>query len=175
MTKAAEEFQKSICDVEVLLKILVKMMSSELEQDQIHILKRAGLVIAMATWETYIKDCARELYAKRLEMLSGFEGVPIDKYRATFDKDLEHFYNPNTERTREFFLVHLKRNVTTHWAEAQFQLDKWIEKRGEAAHVAPKKGNNEEHLLSKKELEKIVEGLIRLVEVMENALSEPWP
>jgi hypothetical protein len=72
MTQAAEDFAKSIHDAEILLEIFdyTSKQDSKFSPDKSDVLKRAGLILAMASWETYSKNCLRELVTMRAGEIS---------------------------------------------------------------------------------------------------------
>ena len=65
MSKASETFAQAIRDAENLLthfnKLNVKPPPAENE-----VLKRAGLIMAMTAWETYVEDRIQEAASERL-------------------------------------------------------------------------------------------------------------
>lgn len=175
MTKASEAFNRSIRDAEELLKRF------EVENDSINtgprngeVLKRAGLVMALAAWETYVKDRVREELSIWLQSV---DGSPIGKFvRKRLDEDLKRFFNPNSEKTRRLFLDYFDVDITQGWtwmnydvASARKALDALISKRGSAAHQA----NTSEHAsagphqIKRDELEKGIRFLKGLVKASE--------
>jgi len=92
MTKAADAFDRSILDTEDLLaRFDVEKMSSNGKNGEV--LKRAGLVMALAAWETYVKDRVTDEFDVWLQSV---EGSPIGKFvRKRLEQDLKRFFNPN--------------------------------------------------------------------------------
>jgi len=101
MTEAAEAFNRAIKDAEELLARFDEEKSTTNGRNP-EVLKRAGLVMALAAWETYIKDRIRG----ELDVwLQAVEGSPVGKFiRKRLEEDLKRFFNPNSERTRKLFL-----------------------------------------------------------------------
>lgn len=146
MNKAANAFSRSILDAEGLLNRFDAENVSTNGKDG-EVLKRAGLVMALAAWETYIKDRVRDEFDVWLQPV---EGSPIGKFvRKRLEEDLKRFFNPNSDKTRRLFLDYFEVDITTEWVwdnydslAAKKALDILISKRGNAAHQA----NTSEHL-----------------------------
>jgi hypothetical protein len=177
MTQAADNFRKAIHDAEVILKLIddEKTKKTEDLRVDLDVMKRAGLILALTAWETYVKDCVRE----KIEfMLAGLGTSPVACIvREQMEVDLRHFNTPDTGKTRKIFKDYVRKDVTVNWKLTQTDLDKWIELRGEAAHRAPKKvdenGVISPHLISRDKLEKVINGLKKLVEATETELAKP--
>ena len=176
MTKASEAFDRSICDAEELLMRFEAERATTNHPQKGEVLKRAGLVIALAAWETYVKDRVRDEISVWLQSV---EGSPIGKFvRRRLEEDLKRFFNPNSERTRRLFLDYFEVDITKEWswdnydtASAKKTLDALIAKRGDAAHQA----NTSEHLsaqphkVKREELDKGIRFLKGLVHASERA------
>jgi hypothetical protein len=177
MTQAAENFLKTIHDADVILKLIddEKMKPAGAVRVDLDVMKRAGLILALTSWETYVKDCVRE----KIEfMLAGLGNSPVACIvREQMEVDLKHFNTPDTGKTRKIFKDYVRKDVTVNWKQTQTELDKWIELRGEAAHRAPKKvdenGAIAPHLISRDKLEKVICGLKKLVSATEAELAKP--
>jgi len=57
---------------------------------------------------------------------------------------MKRFHNPNSEKTAKLFKDYFGKDVTTAWTcnpggalQARKNLDKWVQRRGEAAHRSP--------------------------------------
>jgi hypothetical protein len=172
-TKAAEEFDKSIRDADIILEIFdeISRPGGSFSPDKSDVLKRAGLIVAMAAWETYVKECVAEKVDEIASELSKWYSPAADTLKERLGKELKHFSNPNTERTCKLFEEFAGKKVTLQWKMTQTDLDAWIVLRGIAAHVAPKRGNPHPHLLDKKKLRRIIDGLKKLVDATEAALT----
>lgn len=175
MTQAADNFQKTIQDATVLLPLIdEKTKTKGATQVDLDVLKRAGLILALTSWETYVKDCVRE---KIDLMLAGIGNSPVACIvREQMEVDLRHFNTPDTGKTRKIFKDYVRKDVTVTWKKTQTDLDKWIELRGEAAHRAPKKtdenGAISPHLISRAKLDQVITGLKKLVEATEAELAK---
>ena len=170
MTKASKAFFRSIRDAEELLKRFDDERATAIHPQDGEVLKRAGLVMALAAWETYIKDRVREEISVWLQSV---DGSPIGKFvRRRLEEDLKRFFNPNSERTRRLFLDYFEVDITKEWAwdnydmaSAKKTLDALIAKRGDAAHQAntSEYPNAEPHKVKREDLEKGIRFLKGLV------------
>ncbi|MCB1242875.1 MAG: HEPN domain-containing protein [Verrucomicrobiales bacterium] len=175
MSKAFDAFQRSIRDAEELLARYDAEKSTSKGQSG-EVLKRAGLVMALAAWETYVKSRIEEEFNTWLQAA---EGSPVGKFvRRRLDEDLKRFFNPNSERTRRIFIDYFDVDITKEWiwdnfdsAASKKTLDTLIAKRGDAAHranTAPH-ASAEPHQVRREELEKGIRFLRGLVAAMEKA------
>jgi hypothetical protein len=175
MTKAAEAFERSIRDAEDLLARFDAEKAGPNGQNG-EVLKRAGLVMALAAWETYVKDRIRSEFDVWLQAV---DGSPIGKFvRRRLEEDLKRFFNPNSERTRRLFIDYFEVDITKEWAwlnydapTAKKTLDALIAKRGDAAHQANTAihPSAEPHKVKREELEKGIRFLKGLVAATEKA------
>ena len=69
MSKAKITFESSIKDAEDLLAHFDSMPKPPPENAEV--LKRAGLVMALTAWETYVEDRVREEVQARLRVVNG--------------------------------------------------------------------------------------------------------
>lgn len=173
MSEAGKAFARSINDAEELLrKFDTENNNSPSKCGEI--LKRAGMVIAMASWETYVKDRVKEEFEVYLKPLQGsLVGRFVQK---KLTEDLKRFYNPNVDRTKKIFLDYFEVDVTQGWAwnnydisQAKKNLNLLVSKRGEAAHQA-KTSNIPEcdpHIVKRDDLEKAIRFLKGLVTATE--------
>ena len=176
MTKAFEAFNRSIRDAEELLQRFDAERATTNRPQSGEVLKRAGLVMALAAWETYIKDRVRDEISVWLQAV---EGSPIGKFvRKRLEEDLKRFFNPNAERTRRLFLDYFDVDITKEWVWANYDaaaakkaLDTLIGKRGDAAHQAntSEHPSNEPDQVKREELEKGIRFLKGLVAASEKA------
>jgi hypothetical protein len=169
MSDAAIAFEQSIKDAEELLTRFDEENASPVGHNP-ETLKRAGLVMAMAAWETYVKDRISEEFDVWLKSV---DGSPVGKFvRQRLNEDLKRFFNPNSEKTKRLFLDYFEVDITQGWVwhnydslQARKALDVIVAKRGDAAHKANKstKSNAEPHLVKRDELEKAIRFLKGLV------------
>jgi len=175
MTKAFDAFERAIRDAEDLLarhdaeKTVPNGHNGE-------VLKRAGLVMALAAWETYVKD---RLQSEIDTWLQAVEGSPLGKFvRRRLEEDLKRFFNPNAERTRRIFIDYFDVDITKDWVWENYDsstskkvLDSLVAKRGDAAHKANTAlhASAEPHKVKRDQLEKGIRLLKGLVAATEKA------
>jgi hypothetical protein len=177
MSRSSTTFASSIEDATTLLAHFDVLHKQNAETAEV--LKRAGLVMALTAWETYIEDRVQEAVGARLKAV---EGSPIGKFVASrLAEELKRFNNPNSEKTRRIFLDYLEVDVCASWKWLHFdpptakkRLDELIAKRGDAVHRSKPiaVGAASPHLVNRDELEKAIRFLKGLVEVTERALTE---
>ena len=178
MSRASTAFESLIEDATVLLQHFDSIHKQSPESAEV--LKRAGLVMALTAWETYVEDRILEAVQSRLRAVNG---SPIGKFvTAKLEEELKRFHNPTSEKTRKLFLDYLEVDVTTSWKWLNFDpvlarktLDELLAKRGDAVHRSkPSNGGlPAPHLVKREELEKAVRFLKGLVEATDKALLEP--
>lgn len=170
MSEAAKSFARSINDAQELLDRFDEENGKPSAKSS-ETLKRAGMVVAMAAWETYVKDRIKEEFNIYLKPL---EGSLVGRFvQKKLKEDLKRFYNPNTDRTKRLFLDYFEVDVTQGWAWNNYDipltkttLNNLISKRGDAAHQANTSTNynSEPHLIKRDELEKAIRFLKGLVD-----------
>ena len=174
MGRASDSFSESIKDAEELLSRFDEEHKNKTPHNS-EALKRASLIMALAAWETYVKDRFCEEFEA---WLGPVKGSPIGKFVAKRkDEDLKRFFNPNSERTARLFSDYFELDITRHWEwvnykpnDARKQLDALIAKRGSAAHKAntTRKAGADPHLVRREELEKAIRFLKGLVGACES-------
>ena len=160
MSEAAKAFNSSIKDAQELLD----RFDDENINGSKHspeTLKRAGMVMAMAAWETYLKDRIKEEFEVWLKPV---DGSPLGRFvQRKLNEDLKRFYNPNSDRTKQLFKSYFEIDITEGWywdnyspPQAKKALNELISKRGNAAHQANTSVGHEAtpHLVKREELEK---------------------
>lgn len=177
MSKALETFESSIKDAEELLILYKERPKTSAESWEV--LKRAGLVMAMTAWETYVEDRVREEVQKRLKVLNGSHAGEF--MLARLEEELKRFHNPSSDKTRKLFLDYLKVDVALEWKWAPYEpqkvksmLDEWISKRGDAVHRSRPPSGGESpapHPVKKDDLEKAIRFIKNLVAATDRALS----
>ena len=96
MSKAFTTFESTIKDAEDLLAHFDAM--SKPAPPNAEVLKRAGLVMALTAWETYVEDRAREDVTRRLRAVSGSY---VGKFVvARLEEELKRFHNPTADKTK---------------------------------------------------------------------------
>jgi len=172
-SRAATAFLEAIKDAEELLKHFDDI-NSKPPPPSAEVLKRAGLIMALTAWETYVEDRAKEALDARLDVL---QGSPVAKFVETkFHEEIKRLNNPTSEKTRKLFEDYVGMDVTTKWswsgvqpADARKTLDHYLTKRGTAAHRSDAAGTTQGHLVKREELSKVIKFLRQLVESTETA------
>jgi hypothetical protein len=176
VSKARTTFDSSIQDAEVLLGHF-DSLNTKPPPDNLEVLKRAGLIMALTAWETYVEDRAREEVNARLSSDGGNHLAKLVVGR--LEAELKRFHNPNSDKTRQLFVDYLEIDVTKYWEwtnvdtnKAKKTLDDLIAKRGDAVHRSkpPSTGAPAPHLVKREDLEKAIRFMKCLVDATERAL-----
>lgn len=178
MSKAIQGFEYSIKDAEELLAHLDGINANPPPPSS-EVLKRAGLVMALTAWETYVEDRLIEEMHKKLAIVQGsYLGDFILK---KLHADLKSFHNPTSDKTKKIFMDYLGFDVTEGWRWSNYEPDKarstlnqWIKKRGEAAHRSKpiSTGVLAPHLIKRDELEKVIRFIRDLVKSTDCYINE---
>lgn len=176
MSRASNTFLSSIEDATTLLAHFDNLHKQNAETAEV--LKRAGLVMALTAWETYVEDRAMEAVTARLKALSG---SPIGFFvKNKLTEELKRFHNPTSDKTKKLFLDYLQVDVTAGWkwqnfdtATAKKTLDDFIGRRGDAVHRSKPVtvGAPAPHLVKRDDLDKAIRFLRGLVDATERALD----
>jgi hypothetical protein len=177
MSVAYKSFEFSIKDAEELLGHF-DAINFNPPPSNAEVLKRAGLVMALTAWETYVEDRLVEEMKKRLLVVSGsYIGEFVDR---KLKQELKSFHNPNAEKTRRLFNEYLNIDVTLGWQWSNFDsekvqkaLNQWIAKRGDAVHRSKpvSAGQTAPHLIRRDELEKAIRFIKELVKATDTYIS----
>jgi hypothetical protein len=140
------------------------------------VLKRAGLIMALTAWETYVEDRDAEALEERIKSMAGSSFGNL--VRKKFHEDLKKLNNPNSTKTFNLFMDYLGLDVTQYWTWTNMdvkmikqRLDDLLSKRGDAVHrsraaaACPQNG----HLVKREELDKGIKFLKTLVEKTEKS------
>lgn len=178
MSEAKISFDNGIQDAEDLLEHFDSIYTNP-PPENAEVLKRAGLVMALTAWETYVEDRVQEGLNKKIAAVAGsYTGNFIQKRLQT---DLKQFHNPNAERTKRLFLEYLEVDITLGWnwantdpIKAKKLLNEWIGKRGDAVHRSKPVNNGAPipHLIKRDELAKVIRFIKELVNATEMHLNE---
>ncbi len=176
MSRASNTFLSSIEDATILLGHFDALHKQNAETAEV--LKRAGLVMALTAWETYVEDRATEAVTARLKALNG---SPVGNFVSTkLAEELKRFHNPTSDKTRKLFLDYLQVDVCEGWKWAHYDpagakkaLDDLISRRGDAVHRSKPVtvGVLAPHLVKRDDLEKAIRFLKGLVEATDQALD----
>lgn len=172
MSRAADFFATSIKDAEELLAHYDKLEKQSPEDGEV--LKRAGLVMAMTAWETYVEDRLQEDVNARIQ---GFNGSSVGNFvRRKLEEEIKRLHNPDTEKTRRLFREFLDIDVTAGWKWDNFQppeakktLDRYLSIRGEVVHRS--KQSAAPHPVKRPDLDKAIRFLKGLVAATEKTLD----
>lgn len=178
MSQARTTFDSAIRNAEILLEYFDEA-NTHPPPENTEVLKRAGLVMALTAWETYVEDLARELVGGQLA--ESRDGHLTRLVLGRLESELKRFHNPNSEKTRQLFVDYLSIDVTRGWKwggyspeSAMAKLNELLEKRGDAVHRAkPLRADTPApHLVKREDLEKAIRFLKRLVDATERAVIE---
>jgi hypothetical protein len=177
MSQAKLAFDYSIKDAEELLA-LFDAINANPPPANAEVLKRAGLVMALTAWETYVEDRITEAMNIRLGAVAGsYVGDFIHK---KLHQDLKQFHNPSSDKTKRLFLEYVGIDVTLGWTwantdpeRARKSLNDWISKRGDAVHRSKPINNGapQAHLIRRDDLEKVIRFIKELVKATEAYLD----
>ena len=155
----------------------IDLMKKNTRPESAEVLKRAGLIMALTAWETYVEDRITEEMESRLKVVNGsYLGHFV---LARLKDELKRFHNPNSDKTKRIFLDFTGIDVTAKWewqhfdpVKAKKTLDELIAKRGDAVHrsKAATNGSPAPHLIKREELEKEIKFIKNLVEANDQAL-----
>ena len=169
MSRAYQTFEYSIKDAEELLDHF-NAINNNPPPPNAEVLKRAGLVMALTAWETYVEDRLEEEMSKKLAVVTG--SYVGDFVLKKLNQDLKQFHNPTSDKCKRIFQEYLGFDVTEGWTWANFEPEKarstlnaWINKRGDAVHRSKPATNGAPgpHLVKKEDLEKLIRFIKDLV------------
>jgi RiboL-PSP-HEPN len=177
MTKSRKSFDAGIKDAELMLE-LYKVHPKESPESG-EALKRAGLVLALTAWETYIEDLIAERVDAYTQVLHGSPAGTFMKKR--LEIELKQFHNPNSAKTQKLFKDFLEIDITEEWHWDNFditkvkeRLDHYLSMRGDAVHrarVVEAGVPSAPHIVKKDDLDKAIRFLKGLVDATERRFS----
>ena len=178
MSNAQISFEQSIQEAKSILKFYDDLNKENKNSKELEVLKRAGLVIALSAWETYVEDRVEEEVQTMLNRNPDLKTSRFMKNK--LEIELKGFHNPNSEKTNKLFLDYLDIDISEKWCvnglkpnATKAKLNKLLEKRGEAAHRAKiKETSKNPDLIKIEELRKAVSFLEGLVKAIDKALDE---
>jgi hypothetical protein len=174
-SQSAATFLVSIRDAEDLLAH--HAASGQPPPPSAEVLKRAGLVMALTAWETYVEDRVAESVNFRF---GGDASQPAIFMMAKLKEELKRFHNPTSDKTRNLFRDYLGIDVVSEWRwqhmdpeKACDKLDNLLKKRGDAVHRSrvAQPGPTPPHLVTKDELERAIRFIKELVAATERAIG----
>jgi hypothetical protein len=111
MSKASTTFDVSIEDAATLLRLFDEVHKTAPERAEV--LKRAGLVMALTAWETYIEDRLNEAVQIRLRAVAGSSIGHFVSHK--LEDELKRLHNPTPEKVKQLFVDFLEVDVTARW------------------------------------------------------------
>ena len=178
MSTSKPSFDFSIQEAESILGFYDELNGVNQRAKELEVLKRAGLIIALTAWETYVEDRIEESVAKLLAPVSD---TSVAKFMLMKLRDeLKKFHTPNSEKTKKLFSDYLDIDIYQAWAwnhydlpKVKVKLDSLVSRRGEAAHRAKSAalGLDQPDLIKIDELRKSISFLKKLVETTDNFLE----
>lgn len=179
MSRAGETFNQSILDAENLLRHF-NTLNTKPPPPEIEVLKRAGLIMAMTAWETYVEDRVSEASTDRLKGLA--DSSIASFVESKLADEVKRLHNPTSDKTIQLFRDFAGVDLTDKWTWNNFdakavreRLNQLMKLRGDVVHrsrsINP--GPPQAHPVTKEELEKAIRFLKNLVLATEVALAEP--
>lgn len=173
---AAENFSQSILDAENLLKHF-NTLNTKPPPPELEVLKRAGLIMAMTAWETYVEDRVLEATDKRL---NGLHDTSIAKLvRFKLDEEIKRLNNPTSDKVIQLFRDYVGLDLKEKWIWNNYdaktvreRLNQYMKLRGDVVHRSRPvtSGAPNAHPVTKEELEKAIRFLKDLVQATEKVL-----
>jgi len=180
-SKASLTFSESIKDAENLLAHFITL-NPEKPPPETEVLKRAGLVMAMTAWETYVEDRLTEV---AVEKLKGIGDPHIAGYvQGRLIDEISRLHNPTSAKTIQLFKDFAGVDLSNAWTwnhmdalSARKRLDDYIKLRGDVVHRSRKSqpGPTPPHPVNKDDLLKAIRFLKELVNATDKALRVIGP
>jgi hypothetical protein len=176
MSKSGDVFAESILDAENLLQHF-NTLNTQPPPPELEVLKRAGLIMAMTAWETYVEDRVSEALGERLASIA--DGSIASLLEHKLAEEIKRLHNPTSQKTITLFRDYGGVDLTERWSwnnvdatSARERLDSYIRLRGDVVHRSRpiSRGTPVAHPVTKIELEKAVKFLKCLVQATESAL-----
>lgn len=174
MSQANDVFQSAIKDAENLLQHF-NSLNSQPPPPETEVMKRAGLIMAMTAWETYVEDRVLEHAKGRLEKLNDRAIALL--VESKLNEEIKRLHNPTSEKTIQLFLDYAGVDLSHHWKWNHFDikavkdsLNRYMRLRGEVVHRSVTLKPGQPQAVTKDELEKLIRFLKNLVGATEKAL-----
>lgn len=177
MSKAGDTFAQSICDAENLLSHF-NTLNTKPPPPELEVLKRAGLIMAMTAWETYVEDRVLEATAERLHAVA--DNSISAFVQSKLDDEIKRLHNPTSEKAIQLFRDYAGVDLTDSWCwnntdkkAVRDRLNQYIKLRGDVVHRsrAIEPGPPKAHPVTKEDLERVIRFLKNLVQATEGALQ----
>lgn len=180
-SKASLTFSESIKDAENLLSHFITL-NPEKPPPETEVLKRAGLVMAMTAWETYVEDRLTEV---AMEKLKGVGDPHIAAYvHGRLIDEINRLHNPTSAKAIQLFKDFAGVDLSNAWTwnqmdapSARKRLDEYIKLRGDVVHRSRKSqpGPTPPHPVNKDDLLRAIRFLKELVIATDKALHAIGP
>jgi hypothetical protein len=138
VSRAQTVFLESIKDSENLLSFFDKL-NTQPPPPELEVLKRAGLVMALTAWETYVEDRVQEAAALRLEALA--DSTLAEFVQRRLADEIKRLNNPSSDKTGQLFHDYAGADVLAGWCwnnvdakTAKQRLDGYLKLRGDVVH-----------------------------------------
>lgn len=177
MSAASDSFEQSILDAENLLAHFNRL-NTKPPPPETEVLKRAGLIMAMTAWETYVEDRVTEALADRLRSLNDDSVATF--FRTKLGDEIKRLHNPTAEKTIQLFRDYANLDLTEKWTwnnadprTVRDRLNQYLKLRGDVVHRSRvvRHGPPQAHPVTKEDLEKVIRFLRNLVDAMERVLA----
>ena len=176
-SQAEQTFAEAIKDAENLLAHF-KTLNTLPPPPETEVLKRAGLVMAMTAWETYVEDRVQEAASHRL---SGLTDTSLGSFvKSRLEEEIKRLHNPTAEKTLQLFQDYAGVDLLPHWKwnhvdapTAKQKLNGYLKLRGDVVHRSrvSVKGPPQPHPVTKEDLQKAINFLKELVKATERAFG----
>lgn len=144
---------------------------------ELEVLKRAGLVMAMTAWETYVEDRVQEAATARL---AGVADSDLGNFmQSRLEEEIKRLHNPTSEKTLQIFRDYAGKDLLPSWSwnhvdpeGAKKKLNGYLKLRGDVVHRSRVnvKGPSQPHPVTREDLQKAVFFLKELVKATERSL-----
>lgn len=178
MSEASEVFKQSISDAENLLAHF-NALNKQPPPPETEVIKRAGLIMAMTAWETYVEDRVMEAANARLK---GLQDSSIGNFvKGKLSEEIKRLHNPTSDKTIQLFRDYANTDLTEKWSWNNFdpktvreRLNQYMKLRGDVVHRSRTvtAGPPTAHPVTKEDLQKVIRFLKALVDTTEIALGE---
>lgn len=176
-SKAQETFNQSIQDAENLLAHFNKLNTQPPPAEN-EVLKRAGLIMAMTAWETYVEDRVQEAARVRLAAITD---SAIGRFvQSKLDEEIKRLHNPTSDKSLQLFQDFAGVDLTEYWAWNNYpaktvreRLNQYMKLRGDVVHRsrAAQAEQTQAHPVKKEDLERAISFLKDLVKATEKGLA----
>jgi hypothetical protein len=176
-SQAEQTFSEAIKDAENLLTHF-NTLNKQPPPPEIEVLKRAGLVMAMTAWETYVEDRVQEAAFTRL---SGLTDSSLGNFvKSRLEDEIKRLHNPTAEKTLQLFQDYAGVELLPHWKwnnvdapMAKQKLNGYLKLRGDVVHRSRVmvKGPPQPHPVTKEDLQKVIHFLKELVKATVRAFG----